>query len=101
MPDTTDITRTNHTTHGAYCAEVSGSDEPAELTWKARGNARIADRTFVPPEARGQGIAAKLVEAMVEDARADGFSIVPRCTYVAAAFRRHPDWADVRAPSAS
>ena len=26
-----------------------------------------------------------------------GFTIVPQCPYVAAQFRKHPDWADVRA----
>jgi predicted GNAT family acetyltransferase len=34
---------------------------------------------------------------LVADARAQGFIIDPRCSYVEAAFRRHPEWADVRA----
>ncbi len=91
------ITRTDETTHGAYRAEVPGAARPAELTWTARGEARIADHTFVPPEARGQGVAAALVEALVADAREQGFTIEPECSYVEAAFRRHPEWADVRA----
>ena len=95
------IVRENHTTHGAYRANVEGSDRQAFLTWKARGNARIADHTFVPPEGRGQGIAAKLVDALVEDARREGFTIVPQCSYVEAAFRRHPEWADIRADTPS
>jgi predicted GNAT family acetyltransferase len=94
MPD---IVRENHVTHGAYRAEVEGAARPAFLTWKARGEARIADHTYVPHEARGKGIAAELVRALIEDARREGFTIVPQCSYVEAAFRRHPEWADVLA----
>ena len=97
MPDAITITRSDETAHGAYRAEVPGSPRGAELTWVARGRARIANHTFVPPEARGRGIAQALVEAMVADARASGFTIEPQCSYVAALFRRNPDWADVRA----
>ena len=97
MPEAISITRSDQTTHGAYQAEVPGAPRAAELTWVARGRARIANHTFVPHEARGRGIAQQLVEAMVADAREQGFTIEPQCSYVAALFRRNPDWADVRA----
>lgn len=91
------IESTDETTHGAYRAAVPGSDRQAELTWIARGEARIANHTYVPPEARGHGIAMRMVERLVADARDQGFRIVPQCSYVEAAFRRHPEWAEVRA----
>ena len=97
MPDPVAITRRDEGTHGAYCAEVPGVERAAELTWWARGTTRIANHTFVPPEMRGRGIAQQLVEALVADARAQGFAIEPQCSYVEALFRRRPDWADVRA----
>ncbi len=93
MTESITIIRTDETTHGAYRADVEGSDKQAELTWRARGEARIANHTFTPPAARGKGIAAQLVVAMVEDAKAQGFTIVPQCPYVAALFRKHPEWA--------
>lgn len=96
MPDA-EITITDDTTSGAYRIDVEGSDQPAELTWRARGKARIANHTFTPPAARGKGIALKLVKAMVADAREKGFTIVPQCPYVAAQFRKHPEWADLLA----
>ena len=91
------VTRSDETSHGAYRAELSGADRPAVLTWRAQGPLRIADHTFVPPQMRGQGVAQVLVEALVADARAQGFHIVPHCSYVAALFRRHPEWADLLA----
>jgi predicted GNAT family acetyltransferase len=101
MPDAIEIIRRDETAHGDYRAAVPGSPRAAELTWAARGRTRIANHTFVPPEARGRGIAQALVEAMVADAREHGFTIEPQCSYVAALFRRNPDWADVRAPAGS
>ena len=97
MAEAIEITRSDEITHGAYRAELAGAPRAAELTWQARGRARIATHTFVPPEMRGRGIAHQLVEAMVADAREQGFTIEPQCSYVYALFRRHPDWADVRA----
>jgi predicted GNAT family acetyltransferase len=91
------VTRTDETSHGAYRAELPGANRPAELTWQAMGPLRIADHTFVPPEMRGQGVAQVLVEALVADAREQGFKVVPQCSYVAALFRRHPEWADLLA----
>ncbi len=93
MPDPVQITREDHTSHGAYRAAVEGTEIMAELTWRASGNARIAEHTFTPPEARGKGIAQALVKALVEDAREQGFTVIPSCSYVAAQFRRHPEWA--------
>ncbi len=92
-----EITASDETTHGAYRANVPGTEVLAELTWHARGETRVADHTFTPPQARGLGIAAKLVEALVADARKQGFTVVPQCSYVAAQFRRHPEWADLLA----
>ena len=97
MSEQLEIVREGSATHGAYTARVDGAAQPAELTWRAAGEARIVDHTFTPPEARGKGVAMQLVEAIVADAREEGFTIVPQCPYVAAAFRRHPEWADVRA----
>lgn len=82
---------------GEYRAAVPGSDAVGRLTWFARGNARIADHTLVPPEIGGKGVAAALVDALVADAKSDGFKIVPACSYVAAQFKRHPEWSDLLA----
>ncbi|MCL6249869.1 N-acetyltransferase [Altererythrobacter sp. KTW20L] len=91
------ITRETTEHGGVYYAKVAGASRQAELTWQDRGGVRLVDHTFVPPEARGQGLALKLVQAIVADARSEDFRIAPVCPYVVTAFGRNPDWADVRA----
>jgi hypothetical protein len=91
------ITRHEAGNCGEYRAHVPGSAHIGRLSWRESGGARVADHTLVPPEIGNRGIAARLVEHMVADARAEGFKIRPLCSYVAAAFKRHPDWADVHA----
>lgn len=99
--DGIEITHTGTDAHGEYRATVPGSDAVGRLTWQARGGARIADHTIVPPEIGGRGVAAALVDALVADARSEGFTIVPQCSYVEAQFRRHPEWSELRASSPS
>ncbi len=69
----------------------------AEMTYRrVSANVIAADHTGVPPHHRGQGHAEQLVAAAMADARRNGTKIVPLCSYVAAMFRRHPEWADLR-----
>ncbi|MFN3416969.1 MAG: GNAT family N-acetyltransferase [Caldimonas sp.] len=47
--------------------------------------------TGVPLALRGQGIAAQLVRAALDHARAHGFKVNPLCSYVRAYMQRHPE----------
>jgi predicted GNAT family acetyltransferase len=47
------------------------------------------------PGLRGTGAAARLMEAIVAHARAHALTLVPRCSYAIAWFKRHPDAGDV------
>ncbi len=91
------ITRHGGPSKGEYRAHVPGSRSFGRLTWFEQNGARVADHTIVPPEIGGRGVAGALVQALIADARDQGFGIVPQCSYVEAQFRRHPDWADLRA----
>ena len=93
------VTITKHETAstGEYHAHVADSDDIGRLTWVERDGVRYAEHTLVPKPIGGRGVAAGLVEAMVADARENGFRIAPICSYVVAAFKRHPEWADVKA----
>ncbi|WP_133366038.1 GNAT family N-acetyltransferase [Qipengyuania sediminis] len=83
---------------GRYLARVEGSIETGHLDWETAGKGvRAATHTIVPPAIGGRGVAAELVKALIADAREQGFRIAPACSYVEAAFRRHPEWAELRA----
>ena len=90
------ITHRDTANGGEYRASVEDSDAFGRMTWVRTRAGRLVDHTIVPPQIGGRGIAAKLVEAIVADARAEGFKVIPQCSYVVAAFDRHPDWADIR-----
>lgn len=82
---------------GRYVVHLEGGKE-GEMTYRrVRPDVIAIDHTGVPPEFRGQGIAEQLVLKAIADARAEKFTIVPLCSYVAAQFRRHPEWSDLRA----
>lgn len=46
--------------------------------------------TGVPHPVRGRGIAAALVQAALDHARAHGLKVRPDCSYAEAYMRRHP-----------
>jgi len=96
-----EITHKSSEARGEYRAAVPNSDAVGRLTWFARGDARIADHTLVPPEIGGRGVAAALVDALIADAKSEGFKIVPACSYIAAQFKRHPEWSDLLAETPS
>jgi predicted GNAT family acetyltransferase len=82
---------------GRFLVRLPDGSE-AELTYRQLDpNTIVADHTGVPPAYRNHGLALKLVERLIAAARAEGMRIVPQCSYVAAQFRRHPDWADLLA----
>lgn len=91
------IERRDEGDHGEYRAHVEGSAYLGRLTWVTRDGARVAEHTIVPEQIGGRGVAGKLVEALIADARDQNFKVVPECSYVEAAFTKHPEWADLRA----
>jgi predicted GNAT family acetyltransferase len=55
------------------------------------------DHTFVPPTARGRGIASQLTAHALEYARDGGYQVVPSCPYVATYIERHAEYRDLLA----
>lgn len=48
--------------------------------------------TYVPPEARGQGVADELVRHALDEALQRGHQFVPSCPFVRAFVERHPQY---------
>lgn len=88
-----DIRREDGETKGRYVLSQGGME--AELTYSILSpHTRIADHTGVPDAMRGTGAGQALVKRLVEDARAEGWKIVPLCPFVNAQRAMHPEWAD-------
>ena len=51
--------------------------------------------TEVPPHLQGRGLAAVVVRAALEHARAQGLKVRPACSYVRSYMRRHPETRDL------
>lgn len=96
MSDAITITHSESGSKGRYEARVNGRDGRGELTYSRISPSKvIADHTGVDDSLRGTGVARALVERLVADARSEGFTIVPVCSFVVAQYKRHPEWSDV------
>ena len=81
---------------GRFVARVDGVDGEGELTISTVSKVMvIADHTLVPDSLRGMGAASALVDALITDARARGYRILPLCPFVRAQSQKHPEWSDV------
>jgi uncharacterized protein len=64
----------------------------AVAEYRRRNDTLFFIHTEVPPELEGQGIASRLVQAALDDARTKHLAVVPFCPFVASYIRRHPDY---------
>ncbi len=78
-----------------FQADVDGY--PCVLAYELSGTRMSIVHTGVPGEVGGRGIAAKLTEAAVAAARAEGWKIAPLCSYARVWFERHPEHGDLLA----
>jgi predicted GNAT family acetyltransferase len=82
------------TSGGRWVVSLDGHE--AEMTYsRASAALIIIDHTGVPDALRGRGVGQVLVRRAVEDARREGFRILPLCPFAKGQFERHPDWRDV------
>ena len=78
--------------HGGGRFSIEHDGEPvAYLTFHIRGNVLTAIHTDVLEAWSGHGLGARLVQAMVDYARAHKLNIVPLCPYVRSQFEKNPE----------
>lgn len=87
---------------GRYVAALADEAEEGYLEWEPGEErdgkeVRIAAHTIVPRAIGGRGVAAALVDRLIEDAQRQEFLIRPDCSYVARKFTDNPDWSSLKA----
>nr|WP_233168100.1 GNAT family N-acetyltransferase [Xylophilus sp. ASV27] len=61
------------------------------VDYRLEGDGIVFTHTEVSPDHEGQGIGGFLARGALDAARASGRTVVPRCSFIAAYLRRHPD----------
>jgi uncharacterized protein len=80
-------------------ARVAGRDEVGVLDAPTSRGVWTLSHTGVPAAIGGRGVGTALVRAALAHVRAEGATVVPRCSFVVGYLRRHPEDADLVHPS--
>lgn len=75
--------------------ELEENGAVAFANYRRQGTTLVIPHVEAPPALRGTGTAGRLMEGIVARARAEGFKVIPTCSYAAAWFRRNRSAADV------
>ena len=84
---------TDNPARSRYELDLAG--EVAFATYRLGPGEVVIPYTEVPRHLRGQGIGSALVRGVLEDIRAKGLKVVPRCGFVAAFIRDNPEFRDL------
>ncbi len=63
----------------------------AELLYRKDSDILVVYHVFTPPDDRGQGIAEKLADTVVDLAKKEGLRIIPECSYMQAFLNKHKE----------
>ena len=94
MTETTAAVR-NNTALSRF--ELDTGDGVAVANYRAAPGVLTLYHTEVPPQLRERGIASRLIHDALEQVRAEGLKVVPRCDFVAHYFKSHPEFSDLLA----
>jgi uncharacterized protein len=56
---------------------------------------RVITHTKIDPDYEGHGVGSALARGALDDVRARGLAVGPRCPFIAAYIERHPQYADL------
>jgi uncharacterized protein len=75
--------------------ELDANGVTAFVTYRLGDGVITLQHTETPPQARGQGIASKLIEGTLDLVRARGLKVIPNCSFVRAYIAKHPEDRDL------
>jgi len=79
--------------------ELRTSSGPCIAAYQLIDGEMWITHTETPSALQGRGLAARVVRAALDHARAQGLKVRPACSYVRAYLRRHPEQQDLVAPA--
>lgn len=83
MANRPDLHRYELTLHGQVAAHID---------YRMQGSDTVdLVHTEVEPAHEGNGLASKIAEFALQDARARGLRVIPSCSYIAGYVRKHPE----------
>jgi len=75
--------------------ELDDGGVTAFLTYTFAGNVITLVHTETPVAARGRGLASRLIEGVLQTARARGRKVMPVCSFVRAYLDKHSEYRDL------
>jgi hypothetical protein len=90
----TDVRVVDNRTEKRYEAWV-GEELAAVAEYRRAPQRVIFFHTETDPAFSGKGIGQRLARAALDDVRAHGMVITPKCPFIAAFVRRHPEYQDL------
>lgn len=84
----------NNEAANQYEAWIEG-ERAGLIAYRKDDNVITYTRTKVVPAFGGQGVGSALALRALDDARAEGLTVVPLCPFVAAYIEKHPQYSDL------
>ena len=84
-----------NTARNRYEFDIEGGE--ALAFYRLANGLMTFTHTEVPAQLRGRGLGSQMMRAVLEDVRAQGLKVIPRCPFVGDYIDRHPEFADLLA----
>ena len=75
--------------------ELEIDDHLAFVDYEMSPGSIALTHTEVPKELGGRGVGSILAKAVLENVRAQGMKVEPRCEFLAGYIKKHPEFADL------
>jgi predicted GNAT family acetyltransferase len=90
-------TEVRHNAEECQYELVVDSEVVGVAEYRRSGDTLVFPHTQIKASFRGQGLGARLVQGALDDVRANGDRVVPRCWYVAEFIDANPSYRDLLA----